>query len=402
MPTLWRVPRNDGRNHAGAAMNSQTYTTQALLDTPPSAVEPPEPLDPSTAVEALADRLFGAALATMELATLHLGLRLGLYQALHELGPVTAGQLAAHVDGDERYLREWLEQQAVAELLACPNDGDSPQERRYELPAATGRVVLEAEDPAYLGPLSHLVVGALLGLPELATAFRTGDGVPFHAYGADLRRGLGHLNGATFDRALAGWMAAMPDIEQRLRTTHGASVLDIGCGIGRSSLAIARTYPNVTVHGIDLDAASVAEARDNAERAGLADRVTFAVQDAATLPSDAEQRYDLVMVLEALHDTGDPVGTLAASRRQLRAGGAVLIADQLTRDRYAADGDPMERFQYGFSVLHCLPATRAEEHVVAHGTVIRASTVADWATQAGFEQTQVLDIEDPFWRFYRL
>jgi ubiquinone/menaquinone biosynthesis C-methylase UbiE len=383
-------------------MTSQAHATHALLGPPPTAVEPLEALDPPTAVEALADRLFDAALATMELATVHLGLRLGLYRALQELGPVTAGQLAVHLDGDERYVREWLEQQAVAELLACTNDGDAPQERRYELPAATAQILLEAEDPAYLGPLSHLVVGTLRGLPELATAFRTGDGVPFHSYGAELRRGLGHLNGAAFDRSLARWIAAMPDIERRLRAPHGAAVLDVGCGLGRSSLAIARAYPNVRVHGIDLDTTSVAEARETAAREGLADRVTFAVQDAATPAGDGERRYDLVTVFEALHDMGDPVGALAASRRHVRAGGAVLIADQLTRDRYAADGDPMERFQYGFSVLHCLPATRAEEHVVAHGTVIRASTVAEWATKAGFEQSQVLDIEDPFWRFYRL
>jgi SAM-dependent methyltransferase len=383
-------------------MTSQAYASSALLGPSPTELEPPEALDPPPAVEALADRLFDAALATMELATVHLGLHLGLYRALQEFGPVTAGQLAAHLDGDERYVREWLEQQAVAELLSCTNDGDSPRERRYELPAATARILLEAEDAAYLGPLSHLVVGTLRGLPELATAFRTGDGVPFHAYGAELRRGLGHLNGATFDRSLARWIAAMPDIERRLRAPHGAAVLDVGCGLGRSSLAIARAYPNVRVYGIDLDPTSVAEARETAAREGLADRVTFAVQDAATLASDGERRYDLVTVFEALHDMGDPVGALAASRRHVRAGGAVLIADQLTREHYAADGDPMERFQYGFSVLHCLPATRAEEHVVAHGTVIRASTVAEWAAEAGFEQSQVLDIEDPFWRFYRL
>jgi SAM-dependent methyltransferase len=382
-------------------MSTQTTTPLALLDARPTTVEQPEPLDQQLDVETLADRLFEGAIAAMELATLHLGLRLGLYQALQELGSATPGQLAAHVDADERYIREWLEQQAVAELLACANDDAPPEQRRYELPPATGLVLLGTKDPAYLGPLSHLVVGTLLGLPELATAFRTGRGVPFHAYGAELRRGLGHLNGAAYDRALAGWIAAMPDIDERLRARRGAAVLDIGCGIGRSSLALARAYPNITVRGIDLDAASVAEARAVAAHAGLADRVTFAVQDAATL-ADGDQRYDLVTIFEALHDTGDPVGALAASRRHLRPGGAVLIADQLTRDRYAADGDPMERFQYGFSVLHCLPATRAEEHVVAHGTVIRASTVADWAAEAGFGRTEVLDIEDPFWRFYRL
>jgi SAM-dependent methyltransferase len=389
-------------------MTAPTPLPPSLTD--PAATEPrgaDAQADPrsETAPDAVAERLFGDALATMELATVHLGLRLGLYQAVRDLGSVTSNELAAYVDADERYLREWLEQQAVAQLLVCSDDTAPPEARRYELPPATAAVLLDDASDAYLGPVSHLAVGALLAVPALEEAFRTGDGVPFHAYGSELRRGLGRLNGATFDRALAGWIAAMPDIDQRLRTGPGAAVLDVGCGVGRSSLALARAYPDVTVRGIDLDDASIDEARAAAARAGLADRVTFAVADAARrsdLDDAIAGRYDLVMILEALHDVGDPVGVLAASRRHLRDEGAVLVADQLTRDRYAADGDPMERFQYGCSVLHCLPATRAADHVVAHGTVIRASTVGAWATAAGFEAVRVLDIEDPFWRFYRL
>jgi SAM-dependent methyltransferase len=384
-------------------MASQTDLQQRSLDAPPTMAGEPEPVDLRAAVEAMGERLFGGALAMMELATVHLGLRLGLYQTLQDLGPVTPGELAAHAGHDERYVREWLEQQAVAELLTCPNDDAPPEQRRYELPVATAVALLDPDTPAYLGPLSHLAVGTLLAVPDVENAFRTGNGVPFHAYGSELRQGLGLLNGAAFDRTLAGWIAAMPDIDQRLRTGNGAAVLDVGCGVGRSSLALARAYPNATVHGIDLDVASIDEARAAAAHAGLADRVTFAVADAAALNSDGRQRYDLVTVLEALHDMGDPVRSLTASRRHLHADGAVLIADQLTRDRYVADGDPLERFQYGCSVLHCLPATRAEDHVVAHGTVIRASTIAEWAAEAGFEQgVRVLDIEDPFWRFYRL
>jgi hypothetical protein len=116
------------------------------------------------------------------------------------------------------------------------------------------RRLLDAGTPAYLGPMSHLAVGALLAVPEVEEAFRTGGGVPFSAYGSEVRHGLGLLNGATFDRTLAQWIAAMPDVDQRLRGAHGPAVLDVGCGVGRSALALARAYPNVTVHGIDLDA----------------------------------------------------------------------------------------------------------------------------------------------------
>jgi predicted O-methyltransferase YrrM len=383
-------------------MTARISIPQPSLGAQTTTIEQHEPVDPQVAAEAMGARLFDGAIATIELATVHLGLRLGLYRALQELGPVTSAQLAAYVDGDERYLREWLEQQAVAELLACTDDASLPQDRRYVLPAATATVLLDETTPAYLGPMAHLTVGALLAVPQVEEAFRTGTGVPFHAYGSEVRHGLGLLNGAAFDRTLTSWIAAMPDIDQRLRTADHAAILDVGCGVGRSSLALARAYPHAVVHGIDLDATSVGEARAAAANAGLADRVTFAVGDASELTGDGGQRYDLVTILEALHDMGDPVNALAASRRRLRHGGAVLVADQLTREGYAADGDPMERFQYGCSVLHCLPATRAERHVVAHGTVIRASTVVDWASEAGFEDVQVLDIEDPFWRFYRL
>lgn len=382
-------------------MATQTHIPQAPVD-PRPMVAASSPDDLQAEVEGLAERLFGGALAMMELATVHLGLRLGLYDALQVLGQATAGQLAEYVDGDERYIREWLEQQAVAEVLTCPDDAAPPEQRRYELPVASAVVMLDPGTPAYLGPMAHLAVGTLLAVPAVEEAFRTGDGVPFSAYGSELRHGLGLLNGASFDRTLAGWIAAMPDIDRRLRTADGAAVLDIGCGVGRSTLALARAYPNARAHGIDLDPASVHEARDAAARAGLADRVTFSVADAADLTREGGERYDLVTILEALHDMGDPVGALAASSRHLRDGGAVLIADQLTRDRYAADGDLLERFQYGCSVLHCLPATRAEDHVVAHGTVIRTSTVAQWANDAGFAGVEVLEIEDPFWRFYRL
>jgi SAM-dependent methyltransferase len=381
-------------------MTPQTTVRQLTsLDATSSDAKHPSDLD--AAVEELGERLFGGALAAMELTTVHLGLRLGLYQALQEFGPATSQQLAARVDADERYLREWLEQQAVAELLACANDAAAPELRCYELPAATAAVLLEPGTPAYLGPLTHLALGTVLAVAAVEESFRTGAGVSFRAYGPELRHGLGSLNGATFDRELAGWVAAMPDIDQRLRTGPRPAVLDVGCGVGRSAIALARAYPKVVVRGIDLDIASVEDARVAAARAGLADRVTFEVADAVDAGAGGD-RYDLVTILEALHDMGDPVGALAASRRQLRDGGAVLIADQLTRDAYAADGDPLERFQYGCSVLHCLPATRAEDHVIAHGTVIRARTVGEWATQAGFPGAQILDIEDPFWRFYRL
>jgi len=150
---------------------------------------------------------------------------------------------------------------------------------------------------------------------------------------------------------------------------------------------------------VDLDEASVAEARRTAAEAGVAERVSFAVADAA---DPAGTGADLVTIFEALHDMADPVGVLTAARAALAEGGSVFVADERVSDEFVAPADEIERLQYAFSVLHCLPATRAEGPGVANGTVLRASTMLAWARAAGFTQPEVLDIANDFWRFYRL
>jgi hypothetical protein len=124
------------------------------------------------------------------------------------------------------------------------------------------------------------------------------------------------------------------------------------------------------------------------------------VGDAAQVTPDAP--FDLITIFEALHDMGDPEGALRATRALLAADGNVLVADERLADTFTAPGDPTERFMYGWSILHCLPATLAEHPVEATGTVLRAPTVARWAATAGFTGFEVLPVDNPFWRFYRL
>jgi SAM-dependent methyltransferase len=239
-------------------------------------------------------------------------------------------------------------------------------------------------------------------LPQLLEAYRTGGGVPYAAYGQEMRRGIAALNRPMFLHELAStWLPAVPDIDRRLRAAPPARVLDLGCGLGASSVALARAYPRAQVLGIDLDEASVTEARALAAEAGVAERATFVVADAARVA--AEGPFDLVTIFEVLHDMGDPVGALRTARALLAAdGGSVLVADERVADAFTAPADPTERFMYGWSVLHCLPATLAEHPLEATGTVLRAPTVARWAAAAGFTGFEVLPIDNPFWRFYRL
>ena len=356
--------------------------------------------------EALADRVFADLLGAIQTLGVYLGTELGLYQALADRdragdGPSTETDLAQAAGIAPRYAREWLEQQAAAGYLRCENPADPAGDRRYVLPAAHAEVLTDPDSPYHVVPGTVMFAGVARVLPALLAAYRTGGGVPYPDYGTEIRRGIAAFNRPMFVHELgSSWLPALPEVHRRLHAAPAARVLDLGCGLGTSAVAIARAYPRATVLGLDLDSASVAEARASAAAAGVADRVSFQTGDAAALPGG--ERYDLVTVFEALHDMGDPVGALRSARARLAPGGSVLIADEKVADTFDPPGDEIERFNYGWSILHCLPATLAEDPVEAAGTALRAPTVERWAREAGFTGFAVVPIDNPFWRFYHL
>lgn len=352
--------------------------------------------------DALAERLFGAMVGGIELLSVDLGRRLGLYEAMHRAGPMTSADLADAAGVAERYAREWLEQQAAAGFVDLAEDGEDPQQRRFRLPAGHVPVLLEPEHPAFVLGAAPLLVGCARTLPAVEEAYRTGGGVSFEDFGDEIRHGLSMFNRPAFANDLASWFETMPDVVERLRAS--GSVLDAGCGTGFSTLAIARAFPQAEVVGMDLDAPSIREARAHAAAAGLAERVRFVAGDAARpdeLPSPQQRQYDLVCVFEALHDMGDPVGALRSFRDRLTPGGVLLVADERVADKFAPPTEEVERMQYAFSVTHCLPATMHESTQTASGTVLRAPTVRSWATRAGYGSIAELPVENLFWRFYR-
>ncbi|WP_205315124.1 methyltransferase domain-containing protein [Nonomuraea lactucae] len=348
----------------------------------------------------LAERLFESAVGALELFSVYLGTELGLYRALSEHGPLTAQELSERAGIAPRYALEWLEQQAVAGFLET--DPDLPaSERRYRLDPADARVLLEADDPMHVAPFAHLLAGVGGVISEVARAYRSGAGVPYESYGDAFRYGQGHMNRPAFTHELpTEWLDAMPDIADRLRTARTPRVADVGCGQGWSTIAMARAFPNARVDGVDVDAASIADARANAERAGLDDRVRLLQTDASRLSETGP--YDLVTILEALHDLSRPVEFLRAARAALAEDGAVLVVDERVAERFTAPGDEVERMMYGWSVTHCLPTQLVDQPSAATGTVLREDTVRRYADEAGFSTCSVLPVENDFFRLYRL
>ncbi len=350
--------------------------------------------------DALAERLFGALLGAMDIQTVYLGDRLGLYAALAEGGPTTSTELAARAGIAERYARVWLEQQAVGSILDCDDPSASADARRYTLPPEYAEVLLDADSRSFLAPTVRMIVAAAQQLPALMEVYRTGGGVGWSRYGPDMSEGQEGGNRPFYVNEMGDWIASgLPEVHARLGVA-GAKVADVGCGGGWSSISIARAYPNAEVHGFDLDEPAVERARGNAEAAGVADRVTFHAVD----PREAgpDHRYDLVTAFECIHDMPHPVPVLATMRAIVDEGGAVMVMDEGVAESFTAPGDDLERLMYGFSTLVCLPDGMAHPDSVGTGTVMRPSTMEAYASEAGFTKTEILPIEAGFWRFYRL
>lgn len=350
------------------------------------------------AEEALASRLLQSTVQALELFGVYLGKELGLYAALQSGRALTPVELAAHTGIAVRYAREWLEQQAVAGLVVVERPAAAPDKREYRLPDEHVNVLVTEDHPAHLAPLAQMVAGIGGALGHVLAAYRNGAGVPYPRFGEAFRKGQAGINRPAFTSDLVErWLPAAPDIHERLLSSP-SRVADVGCGAGWSTIAIARAFPCAEVVGFDADETSVVDARRNAAAQHVSAR--FDVCDAAAIGHD--EPFDLVLVLEALHDMSHPADALRALRQALSPGGAVLVADEKVAERFHAPGDELERLMYGWSIVHCLPVAMSESPSDAIGTVIRSDTVRALARTAGFARVDVLPVNAGFFRIYRL
>ena len=349
-------------------------------------------------VEEFAGNLFNACLATMELANVELGIRLGLYEALAGAGPVTAAELARRTGIAARYAREWLEQQAVAGVVEVDDPARAPEEREFRLPNAHAHVLLDDDSEACMKPCAAVVPWVAKAIDIMVEEFRAGTGAAFGLF--DLHDVQAAFTRPVFVNHLTqNWLPALPEIQSKLDAGDRVRIAEVGCGEGLAAITIARRYPNAEVDGYDLDDASITSAQSAAVDAGVADRARFELRDAADPAISGD--YDLVMAIEMIHDVPDPVGILATMRKLAGREGTVLVVDERTEDAFTVPANEMERFFYSFSTLHCL-AVSMQNGGVGTGTVIRPDTMRRYALEAGFSKIETLDVEHPQFVLYRL
>ncbi len=313
--------------------------------------------------------------ATLNTALVVMGDRLGLYRAMAGAGPLTPAELAERTGTAERYVREWLNAQAAGEYV----DYD-PDSSRYSLSPEHAMALTDESSPAYLPGFFQIAFGSVVDSPRITEAARTGAGVGWHAHGQDVFDGCERFFRPGYNaNLLSAWLPALDGVVAKLES--GATVADVGCGHGASTILMAGAFPNSTFVGSDYHDGSIETARQRAAEAGVADRTRF---EAAPAASYSGTGYDLVTMFDCLHDMGDPAGAARHVRQSLAPDGTWLIVEPAAGDRVEDNLNPVGRAYYGFSTLLCTPASLSQEVGLALGAQAGESRIRDIVTSAGF------------------
>ena len=303
-----------------------------------------------------------------------IGEKLGLYKAL-VAGPMSSAELAAKTGTDERYLREWLASQAAGGYVTYDHGTN-----KFGLTEEQAFTLAHEDSPAYLPGAFELVLGSLAAVPRIAESFRTGKGMGWHEHDDGVFHGCEKFFRPGYAANLvSSWIPSLSEVKQKLEA--GARVADVGCGKGASTLLMAKAFPKSRFFGFDYHDKSIEGARESAERAGIADRVTFEVSKAKDFPG---KDYDFVAVFDCLHDMGDPVGAAAHVRRSLAKDGTWMIVEPFANDELKDNLNPVGRVYYSFSTLLCTPCSRSQEVALCLGAKAGEKRIRNVVTSAGF------------------
>ena len=289
--------------------------------------------------------------SAMSAALVIIGDRLGLYRAMAAAGPVTPAELAQRTETTERYIREWLNAQAAGGYVTY-----DPSSGRYTLPAEQALALADETSPAFVPGLFQVTQAMWNGQPKIEENFRTGKGLEWGHQHPCLFEGTerffrsGYIGNLT-----SSWLPALDGALPKL--TAGAKVADVGCGLGASTILMAKAFPKSRFFGFDYHAASIALAEQRAKDAGVADRVTFQVAKSTEFPG---KDYDLIAHFDCLHDMEDPVGAARWARQAIAKDGSWMIVEPFASDKVEENHNVVGRVFYSASTMLCVP------HSLAH------------------------------------
>ena len=331
-------------------------------------------------------QVIGELGATVNAGLIVVGDRLGLYKAMAGAGPISSAELAEKTGTAERYIREWLNAQAAGGFVKY-----DPTTQKYELPPEQAMALADENSPAFVGGAFELATATLKSVPHIEEIFRSGAGYGWHEHDPGVFTGCERFFRPGYNANLVStWIPALDGVEEKLRV--GATVADVGCGLGASSRLMAEAYPRSRVTGFDYHKQSIDLARQKAKEAGLGDRLNFEVAPAQSFPGSG---YDLVTMFDCLHDMGDPVGAARHVRQALDKDGTWLIVEPIAGDTVESNLNPVGRAYYAFSNFLCTPSSLSQDVGLGLGAQAGEKRIHDVVTAAGLTRFRRVG-ETPF------
>jgi SAM-dependent methyltransferase len=315
--------------------------------------------------------------AAMHAVLILLGDRLGLYKGMADSAPVTPAELAKRTGTHERYVREWLNANAASGYVMYDAAAGT-----YTLPPEQAFALAVENSPAYLPGAFQIISACFHDAGKIEDAFRTGRGVGWHEHHHDLYHGTERFFRPNYAANLiSSWIPALSGVEEKLKA--GAKVADVGCGLGSSTILMAKAYPNSTFYGFDYHEGSIEMARAAAAREGVADRIQFEAASAKSYPGND---YDFIAFFDCLHDMGDPAGVAGYVRKTIKDEGSWMIVEPFAEDATEANHNPVGRVYYSASTVLCVPASLSQEVGAALGAQAGEKRIRDMVTAGGFTQ----------------
>jgi 2-polyprenyl-3-methyl-5-hydroxy-6-metoxy-1,4-benzoquinol methylase len=315
--------------------------------------------------------------ATFNAALIRIGDKLGLYKGLHTGGPQTPAELAKRTGTAERYIREWLSTQAAGGYVTY-----DPANGKFHLSEEQAFAMADESSPVFLPGAFQLALAATKAEEQLSERFKTGQGMGWHEHHHELFVGTERFFRPGYAANLvSAWIPALTGVDAKLK--NGGRVADVGCGLGASTVLMAKSYPKSEFVGFDYHDKSIETARQRAKDAGVSDRIRFEVAKAKDYPG---KDYDFVTFFDCLHDMGDPAGASAHVRSTLKKDGTWMIVEPFAGDKLEDNLNPIGRAFYAASTLLCTPASLSQEVGLALGAQAGEKRLREVVTSGGFTQ----------------
>ncbi len=288
--------------------------------------------------------------ATMSSILVVLGDRLGLWKVMAASGPIDAPELARRTETSERYIREWLDSQAAAGYVTYDK-----KTAKYTLPPEQAAVLADETSPAFFPGLFEVAAACWAATDKMTERFRTGGGIEWGHHHPCLFQGTERFFRSSYiGNLVQTWLPALEGVTEKL--TRGARVADVGCGVGASTILMAKAFPKSTYVGFDYHQGSIDLATKRAAASGVADRVTFEVAKSTDFPGSG---YDLICCFDCLHDMEDPKGCARHVRKALAADGTWMIVEPFASDKPEENHNVVGRVYYSASTMLCVPHSLA-------------------------------------------